>query len=65
MCIRDRSKILNSHANPLICESGIHSADDIQMVVEKSKIFNFLIGESLLSSDDIEKKLREFTQLNL
>jgi len=59
------SKILNSHANPLICESGIHSANDIQLVVEKSKIYNFLIGESLLVSNDIAKKLREFTHINL
>ena len=59
------SKILNSHANPLICESGIHSANDIQLVVEKSKIYNFLIGESLLVSDNIAKKLREFTHINL
>jgi indole-3-glycerol phosphate synthase len=59
------SKILNSHGNPLVCESGIHSKDDIQLIVEKSKIYNFLIGESLLTSDDIPSKLRTFTQLTL
>jgi indole-3-glycerol phosphate synthase len=57
------SKILNSHANPIVCESGIHSSTDIQFIVNKSKIFNFLVGESLLASDDIPKKLKEFTQL--
>ena len=42
------SKILNSHKNPLICESGIRSPKDIKFILENSKIHNFLIGESLL-----------------
>lgn len=59
------SKILNSHKNPLICESGIHSPNEIKFVIEKTKIYNFLIGESLLTSDDIPSKLRELSQINL
>ena len=59
------SKILNSHKNPLICESGIHSIKEIKFIIENAKIHNFLIGESLLTSNDIGSKLREFTQITL
>ena len=59
------SKILNSHKNPLICESGIHSIKDIKFIIENAKIHNFLIGESLLRSKDIASKLREFAQITL
>ena len=57
------SKILKSHNNPLICESGIHSVDDIKFIVEKAEIYNFLIGESLLTSSDISSKMKEFAQI--
>ena len=59
------SKILNDHKNPLICESGIHNAEDINFIIKKTKIYNFLIGESLLVSDDIASKLKKFAQINL
>ena len=59
------SKILNSHQNPLICESGIHSADNIKFIIDSTGIHNFLIGESLLKSQDIGSKLKQFTQLSL
>ena len=59
------SKILLAHKNPLICESGIHSTDDMKFVLKKAKIYNFLIGESLLKSKNIGSKLREFTQINV
>ena len=59
------SKILNSHKNPLICESGIHSSDDIKFILDNAKIHNFLIGESLLKSRDIGLKLKQLTQINL
>ena len=59
------SKILNSHKNPLICESGIHSIKEIKFIIENAKIHNFLIGESLLRSKDIASKLKEFTQITL
>ena len=59
------SKILNSHKNPLICESGIHSPENIKFIVENVKIYNFLIGESLLKSKDIGSKLKQFTQISL
>ena len=59
------SKILNPHKNPLICESGIHSIKEIKFIIEKAKIHNFLIGESLLRSKDISSKLKEFAQITL
>ena len=58
------SKILDSHKNPLICESGIQSPKDIKFILENAKIYNFLIGESLLKSHDIGLKLTQFTQIN-
>jgi len=59
------SNILRPHKNPLVCESGIHSVNDIKFIIENAKIQNFLIGESLLKSKNISSKLREFTQINL
>jgi len=59
------SKILNSHKNPLICESGINSPEDIKLILEKTKIQNFLIGESLLKSEDIGLKLKQLMQISL
>jgi len=59
------SKILREHKNPLICESGIHSVEEISFIIDKAKIYNFLIGESLLTSKDIGKKLKKFTQITL
>ena len=59
------AKILSNHKNPLICESGIHNQEELKFIVEKTKIYNFLIGESLLAQDDIGAKLKEFTQIRL
>ena len=59
------SKILNSHNNPLISESGINSPKDIKFIIENARIYNFLIGESLLKSSDIGLKLKEFAQIKL
>ena len=59
------SKILSSHKNPLICESGICSHEDIKFIIENAKIYNFLIGESLLKSQNIASKLREFSEISL
>jgi len=59
------SKILNSHSSPLVCESGIHSPNEIKLIIDKANVSNFLIGESLLTSSDIGSKLKEFTQITL
>ena len=50
-------KILKDHKNPLVCESGIHTSDEIKFITENTNIKNFLIGESLLTSEDIPSKL--------
>ena len=34
-------------------------------ILENAKIYNFLIGESLLKSQDIGLKLKQFTQITL
>ena len=59
------SKILKSHKNPIICESGITSEENIKFIVEKAEIRNFLVGESLLKSKDIGQKLKELSQISL
>ena len=59
------SKILYPHKNPLISESGINSPEDIKFIVDKAKIYNFLIGESLLKNQDIALKLKQFTRISL
>ena len=44
----DLHKILINHSGPLVCESGIKSEKEVEEIVKKTKINNFLIGESLL-----------------
>jgi len=61
----DLVKIVDSHKNPLICESGIKSLDDIENIIVDSGIYNFIIGESLLKSPDIGVKLKQLTQISL
>ena len=43
----------------LICESGINNKEDINYIFEKTKISNFLIGESLIRSPSIYDKMKE------
>ena len=59
------SKILNSHSNPLIAESGIASAENVKFIMENAKIRNFLIGESLLKSKNVGLKIKELSQINI
>ena len=59
------SKILNSHKNPLIAESGIASAENVKFIIENAKIRNFLIGESLLKSKNVGLKIKELSQINI
>jgi len=42
----------------VITESGIHSAADVQSMLEKG-IYGFLVGESFMRADSPGKKLRE------
>jgi len=58
-------KVLINHSAPLVCESGIKSEKEVEEIVTKTKINNFLIGESLLK--DLDKNsslLKKITQID-
>ena len=58
-------EVVKSHKEPLISESGIQNEDDAKFIINKTGIKNFLIGESLLKSDnpsDLMKRLIQITQ---
>ena len=59
-------KILVDHAGPLVCESGIKSEKEVEEIIRKTKINNFLIGESLLKNlDKNSSLLKKITQISL
>ena len=58
-------EVVKSHKEPLISESGIQNEDDAKFIINKTGIKNFLIGESLLKSDnpsELMKRLIQITQ---
>ena len=58
-------EVVKAHKEPLISESGIQNEDDAKFIINKTGIKNFLIGESLLKSDnpsDLMKRLIQITQ---
>ena len=57
-------EILKDHQGPLISESGIKNENDAKYILEKTGIKNFLIGESLLNSDNPGKLMTRFRQIN-
>jgi indole-3-glycerol phosphate synthase len=56
-------EILKNHKGPLISESGIKDEKDAKYIYEKTGIKNFLIGESLLKSDNTAELIRRFTEI--
>ena len=50
-------EILGDHKQPIVCESGIKSEKEVEEIVKKTKINNFLIGESLLNDLDKNSSL--------
>ena len=56
-------EILKNHKGPLISESGIRDENDAKYIYEKTGIKNFLIGESLLKSDNPKTLMKKFTQI--
>ena len=59
-------KNLVRHTGPIVCESGISNEKDVEEIVKKTKINNFLIGESLLK--DLDKNsslLKKISQISL
>ncbi len=61
----DLHKVLIDHSAPIVCESGIKTEKEVEEIVKKTKINNFLIGESLLK--DLDKNsslLKKITQID-
>ena len=56
-------EVVKNHKSPLISESGIQNEKDVKYIYDKTGIKNFLIGESLLSSDNLEGLMRRFRQI--
>jgi len=56
-------KILIEHHGPLVCESGIKSEQEVKEIVKKTKINNFLIGESLLKDLNNLSLLKKIAQI--
>ena len=56
-------EILKNHKSPLLSESGIKDEKDAKYIYEKTGIKNFLIGESLLKSDNTAELMKRFTQI--
>jgi len=46
----DIYNVLMNHSSPLISESGIKNKEELLEIIKKTKIKNFLIGESLLKN---------------
>ncbi len=58
-------EVVKGHSGPILSESGIRNERDAKYIYEKTGIKNFLIGESLLKSDNpgqLMKKLIQITQ---
>ena len=58
-------KKLASHKGPLVSESGIKDQKDAQYIYDKTGIKNFLIGESLLASNEPRKLIKEILSIRL
>ena len=56
-------EIIKTHRGPIISESGIKTADDAKYIYEKTGIKNFLIGESLLKSDNPDELMEKLIQI--
>ena len=57
-------EVVKNHKGPLISESGIKNENDAKYIYEKTGIKNFLIGESLLISDNPGELMKRFIQIN-
>tara|TARA_A100000164_G_C21833121_1_gene736332 strand:+ start:463 stop:1254 length:792 start_codon:yes stop_codon:yes gene_type:complete len=56
-------EVIKEHKGPLISESGIKNEKDAIFIYEKTGIKNFLIGESLLKSDNPGKLMKRLIQI--
>jgi indole-3-glycerol phosphate synthase len=62
--VRIRKKLM-THKSPLISESGIKNQKDAQYIYDRTGIKNFLIGESLLTSENPSKIIKEILSIRL
>ena len=56
-------EVVKSHEGPLISESGIKNEKDAKYIYEKTGIKNFLVGESLLKSNQPDELMRRLIQI--
>ena len=56
-------EVVKSHKGPLLSESGIKNENDAKYIYDKTGIKNFLIGESLLASDNPNELMQRFKQI--
>ena len=54
---------IKNHQGPIISESGIKNENDVKYIYDKTGIKNFLIGESLLNSDNPAALIKRITQI--
>ena len=57
-------KILKDHSGPLISESGIKNENDVKFIFNETGIKNFLIGESLLNSNDTAELMSKIISIS-
>ena len=57
-------EVIKTHKGPIISESGIKTANDAKYIYEKTGIKNFLIGESLLKSNNPNELIKKIIQIN-
>ena len=56
-------EVVKAHKGPLLSESGIKNEKDARYIYEKTGIKNFLIGESLLKSDNPDELMEKLIQI--
>jgi len=56
-------EIVKEHKSPLLSESGISSEKDAKYIFDKTGIKNFLIGESLLKSNNPKQLIKEILEI--
>ena len=55
--------VVKDHKSPIISESGIKNENDAKYIYDRTGIKNFLIGESLLSSDNPAALIKKIIQI--
>ena len=55
---------LKSHQGSIISESGIKNENDVKYIYDKTGIKNFLVGESLLTSDNPAGLMKKMIQIH-